>query len=268
MNNAASRIIVALDCDGEQARELAYQLKGHASWLKVGMTLYYAEGPRIVREFVEQGFKVFVDLKLHDIPHQVRGAAQRIAEAGANMFTVHATGGAAMMHAALEGVEAGCGQKDGTHSPTYGGEGDEDKSPLLAHTRPLILAITVLTSMDAPALAQTGVTRPIPEQVQALARQALDAGLDGVVASPQEAAQLRALLGPIAAIVTPGVRPAGASLDDQSRVATPAAPPLPSTRLQPHWPSEPSVLLLALPIVWSNPCSLVEPAYPQGCATG
>ncbi|MDR3053711.1 MAG: orotidine-5'-phosphate decarboxylase [Coriobacteriales bacterium] len=205
INAAAEKIIVALDCSPEQARLLAAQLAGHASWLKVGMTLFYAAGPQIVREFKERGFKVFVDLKLHDIPHQVRGAAHSVVLAGADMLTVHAIGGCAMMEAAAQGIkEAG------------------ELMPALTK-RPISLAITVLTSMDAAALAAGGVTRSLSEQVAALALQAQRAGLDGVVASPQEAAQLRELLGPQAAIVTPGVRPTGASVHDQSRVSTPAA---------------------------------------------
>ncbi|MDR1014442.1 MAG: orotidine-5'-phosphate decarboxylase [Coriobacteriales bacterium] len=195
-------MIVALDCPPDEARLFAHQLAGRAHWLKVGMTLYYEAGPAIVREFKEQGFKVFVDLKLHDIPHQVRGAAASVVRAGADLLTVHAAGGLAMMQAAAEGARFACEDGEGT--------------------RPLVVAITVLTSMDAASLAQTGVARPLDEQALALALLARQAGLDGVVSSPQEAQALRTLLGPAAAIVTPGVRPAGSALDDQSRTATPA----------------------------------------------
>lgn len=191
------RIIVALDCAADEARTIARSLVGSATWLKVGMTLYYQEGPRIVEEFKEMGFKVFVDLKFHDIPHQVYGAAASVARAGADMFTLHAIGGLAMMRSAVDGIiEAG-------------------KPDIVT------LGITVLTSMSEEDLALSGVTRPLDEQVRTLAAQARQAGLSGVVASPQEAAALRAELGDGAYIVTPGVRPAGASLDDQSRVATP-----------------------------------------------
>ena len=165
---ARDRVIVALDCDAWEAIALADKLEGHAKWLKIGMTLYYAEGPAIVKMFKRRGFNVFLDLKFHDIPHQVQGAAE------------------------------------------YGGD------------VPATLGITVLTSMSPEALAATGVARPLPEQVAALAAQAKEAGISGVVASPQEAAALREILGPDAFIVTPGVRPAGAALGDQSRVATPA----------------------------------------------
>ena len=193
----ADRVIVALDCDRQTALDLAKKLQGKAKWLKVGMTLYYAEGPQIVEIFKLLGFKVFLDLKFHDIPHQVQGAAASAVEAGADMITMHAVGGIPMMQAAQAAVD-----ESGTEADT--------------------LAITVLTSMNEETLAQTGVSRGVGEQVKALAACAQEAGLSGVVASPQEAAMLRELLGPDALIVTPGVRPVGAALGDQSRVATPA----------------------------------------------
>lgn len=191
------RIIVALDCSADEARAIARSLVGKASWLKVGMTLYYEEGPRIVEELKEMGFNVFVDLKFHDIPHQIYGAAQSVAHAGADMITMHTIGGLEMMRSAVDGLI-------------------EAKRPDV-----ITLGITVLTSMSAEDLALTGVERELSDQVETLAIQAKQAGLTGVVASPKEAALLRHALGPEAYIVTPGVRPAGASLDDQSRVATP-----------------------------------------------
>ena len=194
----ADRVIVALDCDRQTALDLAKKLQGKAKWLKVGMTLYCAEGPQIVEIFKLLGFKVFLDLKFHDIPHQVQGAAASAVEAGADMITMHAVGGIPMMQAAQAAVD-----ESGTEADT--------------------LAITVLTSMNEETLAQTGVSRGVGEQVKALAACAQEAGLSGVVASPQEAAMLRELLGPDALIVTPGVRPVGAALGDQSRVATPKA---------------------------------------------
>ena len=192
------RIIVAFDCDKARALELADQLAGAAKWVKIGMTLYYAEGPSIIQEMKNRGFKVFLDLKFHDIPHQVRGAARSAAATGADMLTMHAVGGLAMMQAGHEGALEG--------------------NPC----EPVTLGITVLTSMDAETLAATGVVRPVEEQVVSLAKQAREAGLTGVVASPREAAMLREALGPEAYIVTPGVRPAGSDIGDQSRVATPA----------------------------------------------
>lgn len=192
----ADRVIVALDCDRAEALSLAKKLQGHAKWMKVGMTLYYAEGPQIVEILKILGYNVFLDLKFHDIPHQVQGAAASAVAAGADMVTMHAVGGVPMMAAAQKAVD-----ESGTDAAT--------------------LAITVLTSMDDATLAKTGVTRPMAEQVRCLAVCAQEAGLSGVVASPQEAAMLRHLLGPDALIVTPGVRPAGADKGDQSRVATP-----------------------------------------------
>ena len=199
---ARDRVIVALDCDAWEAIALADKLQGHAQWLKIGMTLYYAEGPAIVKMFKRRGFNVFLDLKFHDIPHQVEGAARSAAASGADMITMHTVGGIPMMEAAQRGAAVGAAE--------WGGE------------VPATLGITVLTSMDAAILAATGVTRPLPEQVAALAAQAKQAGISGVVASPQEASVLREILGPDGFIVTPGVRPAGAALGDQSRVATPA----------------------------------------------
>lgn len=193
------RIIVALDCDRSRALELADMLSGKASWLKVGMTLFYQEGPYFISALQKRGFKVFLDLKFHDIPHQVKGAAKAAAEAGADMVTMHAVGGVKMMQAAKEGLA------EARWTPE----------------EPISLGITVLTSMSTEDLSATGVQRPVVEQVAELARQAKQAGLSGVVASPQEAAMLREILGPEAYIVTPGVRPAGSSLGDQSRVATP-----------------------------------------------
>ena len=197
------RIIVALDCPADEAIVLGEKLTGHASWVKVGMTLYYAVGPAIIHDFHKLGFKVFVDLKLHDIPHQVQGAAASVAAAGADLMTVHASGGEAMMAAAVKGAGSGARQN--------------------GRETPLICGITVLTSMDAETLASVGVADETAVQVNRLASLAKQAGLDGIVCSPQEAAAMRELLGPDATIVTPGVRPAGASLGDQSRVATPAA---------------------------------------------
>lgn len=199
---ARERIIVALDCDCTRALELAGKLSGHATWLKVGMTLFYAEGPDIVREFRKLGFKVFLDLKFHDIPHQVRGAARSAALAGADLLSVHGLGSGAMLAACREGAEEAAEQLG---------------------ARPKLVAITVLTSMDQEALAQIGIDAPVAEEAARLASLAKVNGIDGIVCSPQEAHAMRQLLGEDALIVTPGVRPAGAALGDQSRVATPAA---------------------------------------------
>lgn len=197
------RVIVALDCDKDQALSLARDLSGHACWVKIGMTLYYAEGPSIVSAMKDLGFKVFLDLKFHDIPHQVKGAAHSAVLSGADMLTMHAVGGPAMMSAGAQGAVA-ASEERGCEPPA-------------------LLGITVLTSMGEEDLASTGVTRSVAEQVLYLAGTALDSGLTGVVASPHEASALREKLGEAAYIVTPGVRPAGADAGDQTRVATPKA---------------------------------------------
>ena len=199
---AQNRIIVALDCPCAQALDIAQSLKGRASWIKVGMTLYYAEGPAIVSAFKDMVFKVFLDLKFHDIPHQVRGAAASATRAGADMLTVHSLGGTDMMRAALKGAQEAA-----------------DEASM---QRPVLLGITVLTSMSQVQLEACGINSSIEDQVLAMAGLAQGAGLDGVVASPSEAASLRQALGSDAYIVTPGVRPLGSDMGDQHRVATPA----------------------------------------------
>ncbi len=200
---AEERIIVALDCGRDEAMQLADKLRGRAKWVKVGMTLYYACGPSIVAAFKQRGFKVFLDLKLHDIPFQIEGAAKSAALTGADMITMHTLGGQAMLEAAQRGVAAAAQERDSSSSA-------------------ITLGITVLTSMDEAALSQIGIGRTPAEQVKLLAGVAREAGISGVVASAQEAADLREILGPQAYIVTPGIRPAGADAGDQSRIATPA----------------------------------------------
>jgi len=197
------RIIVALDADEERALELADSLRGHASWVKVGMTLYYGVGPSIVAQLKACGFRVFVDLKLHDIPHQVAGAAATLTRVGADIITVHASGGSAMLRAA---VDSACETARA-----------EDIDP------PAVIAVTVLTSLDDAALAGMGVPHSVGAHALGLAQVARDAGCHGVVCSPHEAERMRALLGPDALIVTPGVRPVGTDAGDQARVATPRA---------------------------------------------
>lgn len=194
------RIMVALDCRADEALRVASLLEGHARWMKVGITLIYDEGPAIVMALKRRGFRVFVDAKFHDIPHQVRGAVKSAALSGADLITVHGFGSAKMMRACRDGAE--------------------DAKAVTGY-RLKLAAITVLTSMDQEELGLVGVTRPIPQQAAALARLAVDNGVDGVVCSPQEAADMRELLGPDALVITPGVRPVGADLGDQTRVATP-----------------------------------------------
>ena len=198
------RIIVALDLpDAATAIAMAERLRGRAAWHKVGMTLFYAEGPSVVRQLRGMGFDVFVDLKLHDIPHQVRGAARSLGSLGAGMLSVHASGGADMMEAAVAGAREG--------------------AEAAGLTPPAVIAITVLTSMDADTLLSVGVSDSPADQVVGLAALARTAGVDGVVCSPKEAGAMRALLGENALVVTPGVRPAWAEAGDQARVETPSA---------------------------------------------
>jgi orotidine-5'-phosphate decarboxylase len=204
METMRDRIIVALDQpDLEGALACARALSGHARWVKVGMTLFYREGPAAVAAMRELGFNVFVDLKLHDIPHQVEGAARSLGSLGVGMLTVHASGGAPMIEAAVRGARDGAAA---TGMPA-----------------PAVIAVTVLTSMDDETLRSVGVTDVVADQAIGLAALARTAGAAGVVCSPREAADMRALLGPTALVVTPGVRPAGADAGDQSRIATPAA---------------------------------------------
>lgn len=195
-------VIVALDLDAHSALALARSLAGNVRYVKVGMTLFYSEGPAVVARLRELGFDVFVDLKLHDIPHQVEGAAREIARLGVRMFTVHASGGRAMMEAAVRGACQGSAEC-GADTPD-------------------VLAVTVLTSLSEAALAEVGVERTPAAQAALLGGLAREAGVQGVVCSPHEAALMRGLLGPEALVVTPGVRPAGADAGDQARVTTPA----------------------------------------------
>lgn len=197
-NDVRDAIIVALDCPEDQALRLAKTLKGHARWLKVGMTLFYKTGPTIIHQLHQLGFKIFLDLKLYDIPHQVRGAAASAAATGADLLSLHALGGPEMVAAAQEGI-ASLNQAEPTQT----------------------VAITILTSFDAKTLSQIGVEKPMDAEISSLAHLAIDNGANGLVCSPKEVAHLRELLGPGPRIVTPGVRPAGADAGDQSRIATP-----------------------------------------------
>ncbi|MDZ4178202.1 MAG: orotidine-5'-phosphate decarboxylase [Coriobacteriia bacterium] len=196
-------IIVALDTDAHTAISLARSMSGRVRYVKIGMTLYYAEGPVIIERMRDLGYEVFLDLKLHDIPHQVRGAAREIARLGVAMFTVHASGGVEMMRAAIEGACEGSGEC-GLDTPD-------------------VLAVSVLTSTDEDMLRAIGVERSATEQVEMLVGLAREAGVQGVVCSPLEARRVRRAIGTEALVITPGVRPAGADTDDQARTSTPEA---------------------------------------------
>jgi orotidine-5'-phosphate decarboxylase len=196
-------ILVALDVPtAERALALADQLRGGVGGFKIGKQLFTAEGPGIVRTLAERGDKVFLDLKFHDIPNTVAGAVAAAVATGAWMVNVHCSGGSAMMRAAAESAVAA--------------------SARARVPRPLVIGVTVLTSLDAAGLAEVGVTRPVMDQVVDLALLAQAAGLDGVVASPLETAAIRDACGAFA-IVTPGIRAAAHSgPDDQARTMSAA----------------------------------------------
>ncbi|MDY6290308.1 MAG: orotidine-5'-phosphate decarboxylase [Succiniclasticum sp.] len=197
------RLIAALDFPTAEAAQQAVKEIGDAvSYYKVGMELYYAAGNDMIRFLKENGKKVFLDLKLQDIPNTVASALKVETTLGVDMINVHAVGGKKMMEAAAKAVK--------------------EKAEELGIERPKLLAVTILTSMDEEQFADLNYNNTIAEQVVSLAKLANAAGLDGVVASPKEAAAIRKACGPDFLIVTPGVRPAGSALDDQSRVTTPA----------------------------------------------
>jgi orotidine-5'-phosphate decarboxylase len=198
-----NRILVALDVDSRaKALALADTLRGSVAGFKIGKQLFTAEGPDIVRTLTARGDRVFLDLKFHDIPNTVAGAVTSAAATGAWMVNVHASGGTAMMRAAAAAARAAADKSGGT--------------------RPLVIGVTVLTSMNEAGLAEVGTSRSVLDQVVHLALLAKSAGLDGVVASPQEIAAIRQACGPDFQIVTPGIRPAGqAGKDDQARTLTP-----------------------------------------------
>ena len=196
------RIIVALDfADAASALALASRLDPSKCALKVGKELFTSADAGLVRELVRRGFRVFLDLKFHDIPNTAAQACAAATRLGAWMINVHASGGAAMMRAAREAV---------------------DRAALEANLpRPLLIAVTVLTSLTAADLAEVGVASTPEEQVLRLARLANACGLDGVVCSAREAAVLKRDLGRGFLLVTPGIRPTGSEVQDQARVMTP-----------------------------------------------
>jgi orotidine-5'-phosphate decarboxylase len=198
MYDPRQHLIVALDVSSAAAaKKIVAAVGDSASTYKVGMQLYTAEGPRVVRDLVASGRRVFLDLKYHDIPTTVAAAVREAAELRVSMLTVHAGGGSKMLRAAVEAA----------HSV----------NPAL-----MLLGVTVLTSMDDQDLAKVGVGGLVADQVMRLAALALNNGCQGVVTSALEASGLRAKLGDHFLIVTPGVRPAGKDHGDQSRVVTPA----------------------------------------------
>ncbi len=194
---AGSRLIVALDTtDAERAAGWAAATAAHAGLFKLGLEFFLANGPGGVQAIA--GRPIFLDLKLHDIPNTVAGGVRAVLPLAPRMLTIHAAGGAAMIEAARSAAEL---------------------AP--ADRRPMLLAVTVLTSLDAAALATTGVDDQPASQVLRLARLALAAGAEGLVCSPMEVAMLRDALGSGPTLVVPGIRPSGAALGDQARTMTP-----------------------------------------------
>lgn len=203
MNSAKQRLIFALDVDNlDDARNWVAKLKGQVGVFKIGKQLFTKCGPEIVRLVQDGGCDVFLDLKYHDIPNTVAMAGLEAQRLGVRMFNVHALGGFEMMAKLVAEIDKACPR------------GNPD--------RPILLAVTILTSSTEETLRRVGIDRPIQVMVPKLARLAKDAGMDGVVASPKEVSLIRDACGDDFLIVTPGVRPAFAAQDDQKRVTTPA----------------------------------------------
>ena len=199
---ARQRLIFALDVDScEVAENWAEQLHDRVGLFKIGKQLFTRCGPDIVRRIQERGGEVFLDLKYHDIPNTVARATVEACRLGVKMVNVHALGGPTMMRETVAAVDECCAAE--------------------GLRRPILLAVTILTSSDQETLRAVGIERPVEEMVPHLARLAQQAGLDGVVASPREVPLIRQVCGADFVIVTPGVRPAFAAVDDQKRITTP-----------------------------------------------
>jgi orotidine-5'-phosphate decarboxylase len=193
------RVLLVLDVDSrDKALRLVQSVQSLTGMFKVGLQLYTAAGPTIVREIVEMGSKVFLDLKFHDIPNTVRHAAVEAAKLGASMMTVHASGGRAMLETVAKDMQDKFGDK-----------------------KPIVVGVTVLTSLDATGLHEVGIAATMDDQVLRLAQLSESCGLDGVVCSPREIRLVRGVVRPTFKIVTPGIRLPGQSADDQQRTATP-----------------------------------------------
>lgn len=198
MSKRDCKLILALDLpDRESALKILDGLRGKLEWVKIGLQMYLKYGANFVREVSGMGFKIFLDLKLFDIPNTVASAVESVSALPVSMLTIHASGGREMMRRAVESAA--------------------ERNPEL-----LILGVTVLTSFDADSLAETGVELEPEWQVEKLAKLAVDSGLKGLVCSPLEIEGLRSILPEDTELVTPGVRPSGSSADEQKRIMTPA----------------------------------------------
>ncbi len=196
------RLIVALDVDtSEQATDLVRQLAGEVGMFKIGKQLFTHAGPQAVRQIQELGGEIFLDLKFHDIPNTVAKAAIEATRLGVKMFNVHASGSLEMMRMTVKEVKRVCRQQN--------------------LRKPIMLAVTVLTSLNQDDLERVGVERKVADQVVRLALLTKEAGMDGVVASPHEVADIREACGRRFVIVTPGIRPSDGNRNDQQRVMTP-----------------------------------------------
>ncbi len=193
------KVLIALDfSSAQQALQIVDELHDLTGMFKVGSQLFMAEGPNIVREIIHKGGKVFLDLKFHDIPNTVLHAAVEAARLHVSMMTIHASGGRSMMQAVSRELHDKFGAR-----------------------RPLVVAVTVLTSFDTRALFEIGLEHPMEEQVERLALFAEECGIDGVVCSPREIATVRRAVNPNFKIITPGIRMPDQSLNDQQRISTP-----------------------------------------------
>jgi orotidine-5'-phosphate decarboxylase len=193
------KILLVLDVSSrEEAMKLVRPLYEHVGMFKVGMQLFTAEGPSLVREIVDLGGKVFLDLKFHDIPNTVSHGVLEAAKLGVSLMTIHAAGGRAMMETVAKELQDKFGNR-----------------------KPMVVAVTVLTSLNDAGLAEVGIARPMAQQVVAMAQLAEECGISGVVCSPQEIQLVRQAAGPNFKIVTPGIRLPGQSANDQQRLATP-----------------------------------------------
>ena len=198
MSKRDCKLILALDLpDRESALKILDVLRGKLEWVKIGLQMYLKYGANFVREVSGMGFKIFLDLKLFDIPNTVASAVESVSALPVSMLTIHASGGREMMRRAVESAA--------------------ERNPEL-----LILGVTVITSFDADSLAETGVELEPEWQVEKLAKLAVDSGLKGLVCSPLEIEGLRSILPEDTVLVTPGIRPSGSSADEQKRIMTPA----------------------------------------------